>query len=68
MGGDCIEGVVAQGGRLATRLDLSVTEQMRLYRRLALHQVATLVHTSGLGAGPVVAGNHDENPHRLIWA
>ena len=58
--GDCIEGVVAQGGRLATRLDLSVTEQVRLYRRLALHQIATLAPLANEVLVATVPGNHDE--------
>jgi hypothetical protein len=58
--GDCIEGVVAQRGRLATRLDLSVTEQVRLYRRLALHQIATLAPLANEVLVATVPGNHDE--------
>ncbi|MGH7484034.1 MAG: hypothetical protein ACREMY_00340, partial [bacterium] len=40
--GDCIEGVVSQGGRNVARLDIPVTEQVRVYRRLMFHQIATL--------------------------
>lgn len=58
--GDCIEGIVSQGGRLATRLDTSVTEQVRIYRRLMLHQVATLAPLAKHVIVPVVPGNHDE--------
>lgn len=58
--GDCIEGVVSQGGRLATRLDVSVTEQVRVYRRLLLHQVAAFAPLTEHLSIPVLAGNHDE--------
>lgn len=58
--GDCVEGIVSQGGKLALRLDLSVTEQVRLYRRLMLHQIATLAPFADEVIVPVVPGNHDE--------
>jgi predicted phosphodiesterase len=58
---NCIEGVVAQNGRLVARLDLSVTEQVRLYRRLALHQIATLSPLANEVLVVCVAGNHDES-------
>lgn len=58
--GDCIEGIVSQGGRLATRLDVSVTEQVRIYRRLMLHQLATLAPYAEHVIVPVLPGNHDE--------
>jgi hypothetical protein len=58
--GDCIEGIVSQGGRLATRLDVSVTEQVRIYRRLLLHQIATLAPYAEHVIVPVLPGNHDE--------
>jgi hypothetical protein len=63
--GDCIEGIVSQGGRLATRLDVSVTEQVRIYRRLLLHQIATLAPLAEHVIVPVLPGNHDEN-YRLL--
>lgn len=60
--GDCIEGLVSQGGSLAAagRLDLTVTEQVRLYRRLVLHQVQQFAGLSDRVVIPVVPGNHDE--------
>lgn len=58
--GDCIEGLVSQGGRLATRLDVSVTEQVRIYRRLMLHQIAALAPLADHLIVPVLPGNHDE--------
>ena len=58
--GDCLEGVVSQGGRNVARLDISITEQVRIYRRLFLHQVATLAPLARRVIIPVVGGNHDE--------
>jgi hypothetical protein len=58
--GDCVEGIISQGGRLATRLDVSATEQVRIYRRLMLHQIATLAPYADHVIVPVVQGNHDE--------
>jgi hypothetical protein len=63
--GDCIEGIVSQGGRLATRLDVSVTEQVRIYRRLMLHQIATLAPYAEHVIVPVVPGNHDETTRQF---
>ena len=63
--GDCLEGVVSQGGRLAARLDLSVTEQVRVYRRLMMHQLATLAPLAEAVIVPVIPGNHDES-YRLL--
>ncbi len=64
-GGDCVEGVISQGGRLSTRLDLSVTEQLRLYRRLALHEIAELAPLANEVKLAVVAGNHDESTRQF---
>ena len=64
-GGDCLEGVVPQGGRLATRLDLSLTEALRLYRRLALHQIAELSPLANEVLVAVVGGNHDETTRQF---
>lgn len=58
--GDCLEGVVSQGGRLAARLDLSITEHVRVYRRLMMHQVATLAPQADRVMVAAVPGNHDE--------
>jgi hypothetical protein len=66
--GDCIEGIVSQGGRLATRLDVSVTEQVRIYRRLMLHQIATLAPEAEHVIIPVVPGNHDETTRQFATA
>ena len=60
--GDCIEGLVSQGGALAAagRLDLTLTEQLRVYRRLMLHQIQTFAPLAEKIVVPVVPGNHDE--------
>jgi hypothetical protein len=56
--GDCIEGLVSQNGRLP--LDISVTEAVRVVRRLMLHQLAVLAPLADRILVPVLAGNHDE--------
>jgi hypothetical protein len=60
--GDCIEGTQSQGGTLAQagRLDLTLTEQIRVYRRLMLHQLQQFSGLSDRIVVPVVPGNHDE--------
>lgn len=60
--GDCIEGIVSQGGALAQagRLDLTMTEQLRVYRRLMLHQIQQFAPLGARIIVPVVPGNHDE--------
>lgn len=58
--GDCIEGFNSQGGRLAFRNDLTLTEQIRVYRRLILHVVKTFAPLAGKVVIPVIPGNHDE--------
>lgn len=58
--GDCLEGLVSQGGRNVARLDLSITEQVRVYRRLLFHQIAQLAPLASSVLVVVVGGNHDE--------
>ena len=60
--GDCVEGLVSQGGALAAagRLDLTMTEQLRVYRRLMLHQIQQFAGVSDRILVPVLPGNHDE--------
>jgi predicted phosphodiesterase len=58
--GDCGEGNVSQGGRNMWRTELTITEQYRVFRRLALYaidQFAPLVERIEVD---VVNGNHDE--------
>lgn len=63
--GDCIEGIVSQHGKLATRLDVSVTEQVRIYRRLMLHQIASFAPHADHVIIPVLPGNHDETSRQF---
>jgi len=58
--GDCIEGLVSQGGKNVASLDIPITEQVRAYRRLIVHQVALLAPWAEQVLVPVVPGNHDE--------
>lgn len=59
-GGDCIQGTLSQGGALIPRLDLTVTEQLRVVRRLMLRQVeAFLPHADDITLASV-PGNHDD--------
>jgi len=58
--GDCIEGTESQGSRLLARLDLTVTEQVRVYRRLMAEQVTAFTDLADDVTVAVVPGNHDE--------
>lgn len=58
--GDCIEGIVSQNSRMLTTLDISITEQVRVYRRLMMHQIGILAPLGIKVLIPVVPGNHDE--------
>lgn len=62
--GDCIEGLVSQGGALAKRTDLGLTEMVRVYRRLLWAQVRTYAAIAPRVLVAVVPGNHDE-AHRV---
>lgn len=62
--GDCLEGVNSQGGKLVMRLELTITEQVRLYRRLLLYAVQRLGDLGLPLTVVVVPGNHDE-AHRI---
>lgn len=58
--GDCLEGNVSQGGRNMWRTNLTITEQVRVWRRLLFHivtQIAPLVPDLVVA---VVNGNHDQ--------
>jgi predicted phosphodiesterase len=57
--GDCLEGTTSQGGRLVGRLDLTLTEQLRVYRRTLADAVAAFAELDRLHVA-VVPGNHDE--------
>lgn len=58
--GDCIEGTTSQGGNLVGRLELTITEQVRVYRRLLLDQVQAFSDLTDLLEVAVIGGNHDE--------
>ena len=60
--GDCVEGNQSQGGSLAQagRLDLTITEQIRVYRRLMLEQIKLFSNLAEKIVVVSVAGNHDE--------
>ena len=58
--GDCIEGTESQGGRLLARLDLTMTEMVRVYRRLVMKQVMDYAQIADHVTVAVVPGNHDE--------
>jgi hypothetical protein len=63
--GDCIEGTVSQGGKIMGRLDLDITTQIRLGRRILLEWVKAFAPLTDKLILPVVPGNHDE-PHRQL--
>lgn len=58
--GDCIEGLWSQNKSLRMRLDLTATEQVRVYRHLMLAQVKLFAPLAERLVIPVVPGNHDE--------
>ena len=58
--GDCIEGTSSQGGNLIARLDVTLTEAVRIYRRLMLEQVKAFASIASKVTVAVVPGNHDE--------
>jgi predicted phosphodiesterase len=72
--GDCIEGIVSQNGRMLTTLDITITEQVRVYRRLMMHQLGALAPLAERVLLATVPGNHDETtreqkmPHSDSWS
>lgn len=58
--GDCLEGNVSQGGRNFWRTDLTITEQMRVFRRLLMETVTAFAPLTDELYLRVVNGNHDE--------
>lgn len=58
--GDCIEGYNSQGGRLLWRNQLTLTQMVRVYRRLLLYMVKSFAPYADRLIVPVVPGNHDE--------
>lgn len=63
--GDCIEGSVSQRGGVLGRSDLTVTEQVRVGRRVLLNWIKAFAPLTESLIVPVVPGNHDE-PHRIV--
>ena len=63
--GDCIEGSTSQNGKVLGRSDLSVTQQVRLGRRILMQWLKTMAPMAENIIVPVVPGNHDE-PHRIV--
>lgn len=63
--GDCIEGSVSTGGKILGRSDMGVTAQVRVGRRLLMHQIKAFAPLAERVVVPVVPGNHDE-PHRIL--
>lgn len=64
--GDCIEGVVSQGGKIAGRIDLPLTSQIRVGRRVLLEWIKAMAPLTDSLIIPVVPGNHDESHRQLI--
>jgi predicted phosphodiesterase len=58
--GDCIEGMVSQGGRNARRTVLSTTQQVNLLRQLMIETVKSFAPLTGELILVSVPGNHDE--------
>jgi len=63
--GDCIEGMVSQGGANTWRTTLTTTEQVRFYRRLVLEQIKAFAAVAPQMVVVGIPGNHDE-AHRPI--
>lgn len=58
--GDCIEGFVSQGGKNAWRTELTLTEQIRLTRRVMMHAVKLFAKYAETMTVVSIPGNHDE--------
>lgn len=58
--GDHVEGYNSQGGRLAWRNELTLTEMVRVWRRLLLQIVKQFAPLAAQVVVVVIPGNHDE--------
>jgi hypothetical protein len=58
--GDCPEGTQSQGGNLIARLDLTLTEQIRVLRRLFADEVQAFAQLFDELTVAAVPGNHGE--------
>ena len=63
--GDCIEGSTSQNGKVLGRSDLTVTQQVRVGRRVLLQWIKAFAPLAESVVVPVVPGNHDES-HRVV--
>lgn len=57
---NCVEGIWSQGGANNMGLDLTPTEQVRVYRELMMAQIRAFAPYAEQIRVPVVPGNHDE--------
>jgi len=64
--GDCIEGTVSQNGKIVGRLDLSLTEQVRLGRRVLMEWVKAMAPLTDRLLIPAIPGNHDESLRHVL--
>ena len=64
--GDCIEGIVSQGGRITGRIDMPLTSQIRVGRRMLLEWVKLFAPLTDKLIIPVVPGNHDETTRQVL--
>jgi hypothetical protein len=58
--GDCIEGMNSQGGKLRWRTSLTLTEQVRVVRRLVMYAVEAFAPMCDRLTIASIPGNHDE--------
>ena len=58
--GDCVQGFLSQSGALTWRTDLTITEMLRVYRRVALEIVKRLADLGVPLQIVAVGGNHGE--------
>jgi hypothetical protein len=58
--GDCVEGFNSQNGSNIWRTTLSMTDQVRLYRRIVMHMVTTIAKECDELLVVAVPGNHGE--------
>lgn len=57
--GDHLEGNQSQGGRNFYRSDLTISEQLRVFRRMLLRTIDTFIDAPTIRVG-IVNGNHDD--------
>ncbi|MFC9761665.1 hypothetical protein [Rhodococcus jostii] len=63
--GDCLEGVVSQGGKNLWLTQETITEQTRILRRLMLHTVEAFAPLTDRVYLDVINGNHDESQRMM---